>query len=107
MENWKVKIVESPDTLLRKIFIYRKHVDGSITILHDNGVVESTPRGSAILKPTLEIMEDMLRPLLDALLEVGIKSKDQSFVEGKLESTGEHLKDLRKLLKLDVPNKTS
>ena len=49
--------------------------------------------------PTLELEPEQLQAFADALNEQGYKPQ-QGFVEGKLEATESHLKDMRTLLKL-------
>lgn len=50
--------------------------------------------------PLLSLDSYAAEKLATALAERGIKPKQASFTEGKLEATDAHLKDLRKLLKL-------
>lgn len=63
---------------------------------------EVIPRGAALPydKASLFLTEEMAQGLFEALQEYGLKPKGQSFVEGKLEATEAHLKDVRTLLKL-------
>lgn len=49
-------------------------------------------------EPFLRLPPGILDAIVDAALKEGIKPKESSFTEGKLEATEKHLKDLQKLV---------
>jgi len=68
-------------------------------VIEAHGVVDLST-----IKPTMILPEYEARFLMQGFLalakEEGLKPHNESFSEGKLESMGKHLEDLRKLLKL-------
>ena len=99
---YKVKISESFETMSCYLYFYTEE-GGTIHILEADG---HTMRKLESDNPQLHnfnnfvIPRSFLTPLMDALKEMGVKPKDQSFTEGELKAQTTHLKDLRKLLKL-------
>ncbi len=99
MDNWTVKIIDKGYKFERDIYIYARSGDKTIVKNSDNtatiyGYGEPIPD-----KPTLSLNPETLQALADALDKVGIKPQ-KGFVEGKLQATESHLKDMRTLLKL-------
>ena len=103
--NWQIEIYRKPATSLTDIYIFRR-VDhyGQMIVLIPHGpdkvAEERTIKEDTSPPPSITIPNDLLPLLLDALMSHGIKSPEQSFIQGKLEATENHLKDMRKLLKL-------
>lgn len=54
-----------------------------------------------LYEPTLNLFPEMLPTLMKALAEHGVRVSEQSFIEGNLEATKEHLSDMRKLVFLE------
>ena len=94
-EDWKIKIIDKGYKLEREVYIFRKLPNGNIGMLGVGEIKE----GDVLCKPTLELNPEQLQVFADALNEIGIKPQ-KGFLEGKVEAQSEHLKDLRKLLKL-------
>lgn len=100
-----------------KISIYKEPWNSSVSLMfwneRDGKVYAAKPvalefeeakDGMAPNGPTLRIPhmigEDFLHALAQALDEKGIKTDKDAKIEGTLEATREHLKDLRQMLKL-------
>lgn len=96
--EWKVNIVEDPIMLERSVYIYRK-LDGKISQYFGDGTIKTFGEGSAVAEPSMILSQQMLQGFADALDKQGISPKKQ-YLEGKLEATEGHMKDLRTLLKL-------
>jgi hypothetical protein len=99
MENWTVKIIDKGYKFARDIYIFRRIGDKIEILGADNttNIIDShavTPD-----KPTLSLNPETLQAFADALDSIGIKPQ-KGFIEGKLEATENHLKDMRTLLKL-------
>jgi hypothetical protein len=103
MENWIVKIQSPIQKTGKEMFIYRKTPIGQVTVYNPSTKTELTlSQGQDIPEEFILYFPDesLLDAVFDSLQSKGFKPKEQSFVEGKLESQSEHLQDLRKLLKL-------
>ena len=99
MENWIVRIREQGYSVNKEVFIFRRF-GGKVEVVHGNGTMTTYDEGEAIENiPTIILTPGMLQSLADALAENGIKPQE-GFLEGKLEATVNHLKDMRTLLKL-------
>jgi hypothetical protein len=101
--EWQVEIRKRPAQFLSDIFIYRRVYGAKIAVWRniEGDIAQETEFDiGALVPPSFTVPDDFLPLLLDALLAKNIKPTEQSFVEGKLEATNEHLKDLRTLLKL-------
>ncbi len=97
MSNWKVQIKDSIARYGKDIFIYR-NIGGKTEIYHSDETVTIFDEGSAIdSKPTIYLDDDMLQQLADLLDKNGFKPQ-KGFIEGKLESTENHLEDMRRLV---------
>ena len=96
-ENITIRIVDPGYKLQSDIYIYF-HIGDKIGILQGDTVV-TLEHGAAIPKPTLSLDRESLQALSDALNDKGFKPKE-GFLEGKLNATENHLKDMRTLLKL-------
>jgi len=99
MNNWEVRINNDLDKLGYSIYIFRKFED-NIEVLGADGIVTSHKRGKASVNPTLYLDSDMLKPLAEALDNIGIRTDKDAKIEGKFEAQNYHLEDLRRLLKL-------
>lgn len=98
--EWKVRIYEDGPTGKYKFFIFSKHNNGNlINYITDAklGNVGLYQEGDAI-EPTFTLSKGVMEALFIALQGQGMKPVEQSFVEGKFESTKEHLEDMRKLV---------
>lgn len=93
ISEWQIKIVDVGYKFTRDIFIFRRLGNEIETI---DG--KKCNAGDEI-KPALELEPEALQELADELARVGYKPQ-KGFEQGKLEAISEHLKDLRKLLKL-------
>ena len=98
MDNWTVKIVDKGFKFERDIYVYRKVFEG-IEVLHGDTVTRYSNGQEIPDKPTLSFNPETLQALADELAHIGIKPQ-KGFLEGKLEATESHLKDMRTLLKL-------
>lgn len=98
-ENWQIRIQPSLSRLGDEVVIYRKLHDGRVEVYNPISDEYAVVDHGISVKP-LYFPDGISQALFDALHKRGMKPKEQSFVEGKLESQSEHLKDLRKLLKL-------
>ncbi|MFA5795528.1 MAG: hypothetical protein WC980_10745 [Candidatus Brocadiia bacterium] len=99
---YKVKISESFETMSCFIYFYTEE-GGVVHILEADGhtMRKLDPNNAQIHNfNKFVIPQKFLSPLMDALREMGVKPKDQSFTEGELKAQTNHLKDLRRLLKL-------
>lgn len=102
-EKWEVNIRENFVQYDNDVFIYRFVGEGKVNVLQVKKggvleVVECDRFGSNPPAPTLRLTREMQQALFDALQRNGMKPTDQSFVEGKLAATQEHLKDMRELV---------
>ena len=99
MDNWIIKIIDKGYKFTRDIYIYRRVMNGT-EVMNGDDTCTIYAEGTQIPdKPTLSLNPEILQAFADALAEIGIKPQ-KGFLEGKVESQSEHLKDLRKLLKL-------
>ena len=96
MENWNIKIIDVGYKLEKDIYIFRKLPNGNVEIL-GNG--ECGVSGELPEKPTISLTDEMMQKFADVLADNGYKPKE-GFIDGKLQATEKHLKDMRKLLKL-------
>lgn len=112
MNDFQVKLWTSWTNGGAGIFVFRQNGLNKTDFL----IIESIENGNAQLKIVTEedgrtghpfisfglsfMIENgnILGKLQQALSEYGIKAPDKSFVEGKLEATENHLKDLQKLI---------
>lgn len=99
METWTIKIIDKGYKFERDIYIYRRF-GNKIEVMNRDNTVTMYESGTQIEdKPTLSLNPESLQAFADALAEVGIKPQ-KGFLEGKLEATENHLKDMRTMLKL-------
>lgn len=86
------------------IFVVKETPVGRFIVREENNVVteEKIEEGaqSHQVRPNMSLNKEMLQSLLIEITNIGIKLPEQSNVEGKYQAQSEHLKDLRKLLKL-------
>lgn len=50
--------------------------------------------------PTIRLNDEGVEMLAHSLKQLGVKDKEQSFIEGKLEATEKHLEDMRTISKV-------
>lgn len=96
MNEWIIKIVDPGYKFTREIFIFKRLPDGKLQFLGEDN---PTGIGETHLKPTIELEPEQLQAFANALADNGFKPQE-GFVEGELKATKEHLKDLKKILKL-------
>lgn len=98
MNGWQVEIRENPAMLGADVYIFYRRYDGKTIIFKDKEevVVEMGARA----EPSFHLTDEMLQAFANALSRVEIRPREASKTEGLLEAQSEHLKDLRKLLKL-------
>lgn len=94
----KVTIRSVPWGTTKDVFILRRGM-GKVEVLHGD-TFETVTEGAIEPKPTITLDDDMLQAFANELQAMNIKPKEASKTEGLLEAQSEHLKDLRKLLKL-------
>lgn len=102
MEDWKTYISKSQFRNGYDVYIYKNIGDGKKMVQYFNGDMIETKvieEGQAGNGPSLFLMDNIAQALVDELSNKGIKPK-QGYLEGKLEATQDHLKDVRTLLKL-------
>lgn len=101
MYDWIVKIRPADFGQMGfNLLIYRRTANNAVEILRGDGVIETIQSGAAASKPTMYLADEMLRPLMDALIEMDIKPTDAGKTAGLLEAQTAHLDDLRHLLNL-------
>lgn len=104
MNDWKITVQNRPAEFLTDIWIYRRGPNNDTIIYRSRGrdiaEEETVTAGSASLPASFTIPTDLLPVLLQALISKGVENPEESFVQGKLVATENHLKDLRQLLKL-------
>ena len=108
----KIHIIRRPESLATELYLYEisddKRTITSFNAKENGEVIGNTKQlneGEAIdTKPLMILMENEMRSFIKAVLDYskdeGYKVPEEVYVAGKLESQTEHLKDLRKLLKL-------
>lgn len=98
MENWTIRIIDVGYRFTRDVFVFRKTLGGTEFLQGDT--ITFVPEGSAEQgKPSFQLNPEQLQALADELAQVGFKPQ-KGFIEGKLQATEDHLKDMRTLLKL-------
>lgn len=90
-----IRIVDKGYKTGRDIYIFRRTHSGT-EFMNNDGTITT---GIAPEQPTIELEPEQLQALADELANVGYKPQ-KGFLEGKLEATEAHLKDVRTLLKL-------
>ena len=94
-----VFLQEVPGAFNKNLYIFLPTIKpGVMKILYSGGKTKEYEIGSAINEPTLVLSPEMMEMLMEELLSQGIKPPAHSFVEGKLEATEAHLKDMRALV---------
>jgi hypothetical protein len=103
MKEWKIRIQSPIYKTGCEMYFYQKTPTGQISIYNPSTKISQTlTEGQNVPDEFILYFPDdgLLDALFQSLQTGGYKPKEQSFVEGKLESQSEHLQDLRKLLKL-------
>lgn len=102
MNERKLTLRENPAMLGMELYIYTRLTDGKIEVETQNGDTlerKVYERGEMIPR-TLFLSMDDLQDLADELRRINVRPREAGKTEGLLEAQSEHLKDLRKLLKL-------
>lgn len=97
--NWKVKIIDKGYTTIYDIFIYCKGFGNKINLVQKGGEILESFEDGVVQDPSVRLDREQLQAFANALNEMGINPQKE-YVQGKLEATENHLKDMRKLLKL-------
>lgn len=71
--------------------------DGRRGIVQPVDFIVKTIEEGAVVEPTFHLNKETAKNLLEALKGLGIKTEDQSKVEGMLEATKYHLEDMRQI----------
>lgn len=80
------------------LYIFRQDHQGKTFILRQDTEEEITPERQTA-EPTLYLPEQgMLKELVAAISNLGIRPDHQSFTEGKYEASQKHLEDMRRLV---------
>ncbi len=87
-----------------QVFIRVRYGDGSMSVAKPvNLVFERVEPGIRVVDPTLRISRDLAPKFLKALAECmdkeGIKTENDHKIQGLLEATKLHLKDMRELVR--------
>lgn len=93
---WKIKIVEDFCRSSTEIYVYCDTPQGRQAMNRDG--ITSPVKPGVRFEPALVIPSSAREDLLNALLESGVKPREQSRVEGMLEATKAHLEDMRRLV---------
>lgn len=96
-KDWQVSIQRQVGRIDLALYIYRDLGNGKFEQVIGNDTIVTLNEGAAF-EPTLTLYADMLPVLMKELSQFGVKIPEQSFIEGKLYATEEHLKDMRKLV---------
>jgi hypothetical protein len=96
---WKARIIDEAFLGGAKLVLFYEQ-DGRISVLQSDGkTIKTYEPGVMIDDFTMVIPTHAgLEAILNALLERGVKPKEQSRVEGVLEATKAHLEDMRRLV---------
>lgn len=92
-----IRITDDPVTGRKLLWIVSRTAQGRTVSYSDR---EETFTEGAAAKPSLFLTDEDLPLLMNELSRLGVKLPEQSKVEGLYEAQSEHLRDLRKLLKL-------
>lgn len=98
MENWEVKIIDKGYTYILDVFLYHKS-GNKIGLVQKGGEVIDYFEDGAVKEPSFKLNKEQLQAFANALNKMGINPQKE-YIEGKLEATERHLKDMRTLLKL-------
>lgn len=103
-EKWKVRLRQPEERLGVDVLIYR-YVSSGMQVINFTekgiGIITTIERGCVIEAPTMRLDYDA-KEILNALMvagdEFGVKRPEQSYVEGELTATKQHLADMRTLV---------
>lgn len=94
--SWTIKIIDSPYSFSRDVYIFRKSANG-IEVLENDALV-LYPEGCALpSKPAIKLDQEALQELADELGRAGYKP-EKGLAQGKLEAMTQHLEDMRRLV---------
>jgi len=99
IENWQIKFIDRPGRMGREMYIFRKGIEENEFIVFPKEYNLETIKKGDVAPVGLYFTDDMFQQLVDAIHK-DFKPSEGKFTEGKLEAQTEHLKDLKKLLKL-------
>ena len=97
-EDWKIQILELPGRYDMAVHIWRRTLSGKFQAMTKDGLLV-VHEGQSQPEPLLTLLPEQLQAFADALNKKGYKP-EKGLLEGKLERTDNHLKDMRALLKL-------
>lgn len=102
----KYKIIVREDYMMGEfdIYLFKESPAGRHMIYQDGHTQKEVliEEGTYQVTPTLKLNKDLLQQLLGEIINRGIELPTKSKVEGLYEAQSFHLRDLRKLLKLDT-----
>lgn len=105
MNNGELEVIiqDNPIGFDAEVYIIRRVENGTqVFKVNEDGELEGDgvvpPGGAKSVLPTVRLPKPLLQSFFDALQKQGMKPTSQSFVEGKLVATEEHLKDMRALV---------
>lgn len=102
MYEWQIILRDLVDRLGFNLFVMRKVATGGREYLRADGKIIKVKIGDGAIDPEkvkyCYLDHNMLQALTDEIAKKGIKPQ-QGYLEGKLEATISHIKDLRALLK--------
>lgn len=96
--EWIVDVRHEPAKYGRSIWIYRRDMNGKTILLKSDGTEQEVKYDDSV-PPTMYLDENVFQKLIEAI-GPSYKAPEKPYLEGKVEAQSEHLKDLRKLLKL-------
>ena len=95
--EWKIAIYRPAGLIGYDVTIYRSIGSGEMEVLVGSDMVRF--KEGETIPPSLRFQNpQMLKELVRAIGEMGIREDHQSFSEGKLEATEKHLEDMRTLV---------
>lgn len=108
--DFKVKIIERPGVFTKRVFMWRYDRNVMEFFTH-KAEVRIVKEGEQVNDDELyfaELTDDQLQAFADALANKGVKTRNDSIAEGKLQATEKHLEDMRliALSKFKAPTKS-
>jgi len=107
--DWQVHVEYRPGMMSTYIYVMRRREVGVMEFLVKGGEEVQTVKDEGAFKEEVYFARyenDYIgRLIVEALDKRGVKAPAQSYVEGKLEATTEHLQDLRQLIPKLSPHK--
>lgn len=102
MDNkWKFRLIHDPMSMGYNLFLYRMTPAGREVMTQDGDIMTIKIIKEGEPAPCVLYLDDeQVQALTDELNSCGKKANVESKTEGLYEAQSDHLKDLRKLLKL-------